>query len=251
MVDFTVLIVDDEVHNRVVLQKMLQQHFPFISEIFQAATVDEALSSISLYKPKLVFLDVQMQNETGFDLLQQISNIQFQVIFVTAHDQYAVKAFRFHAVDYLLKPLVAYELKEAVEKALKKKDFVSNFGDAIDKLYVQLYKNEGVTESLTITTTEGFKVMPLSDIVYCQANSNYTNIYLTDKHKITSSQTLGYFDELLENKRFFRAHRSYLINLMHVSSYIKGEGGFIIMSNGDEVELSRNNKSCFMQMFKA
>ncbi len=177
--------------------------------------------------------------------------IYFQVIFVTAHDKYALKAFRFHAVDYLLKPLVAHELKEAVNKAINSRtDARINFGDTVNTLYRQLYKNEGLSENLTVTTIDGFKVIPLSNIIYCQANSNYTNIYLTGKEKMISSQTLGYFDELLENRKFFRAHRSYLINLLHVSSYKKGEGGFIIMSNGDEVELSRNNKTFFMEMFK-
>jgi len=247
-----IVMVDDELHNHIVLQKMMRQHFPFITEIYQATTVDEALHSIKLYQPQIVFLDVQMRNETGFDLLQQIPQPHFEVIFVTAHDQYAIKAFRFHAVDYLLKPLVAHELVEAVNKALAKPTHSHHkVSGNINRLYAQLYKNDGLAESLTINTFEGFKVTPINSIIYCQANSNYTTFYLDAKQKITSSQTLGYFEELLEGKKFFRAHRSYLINLMHVSSYKKGEGGFIIMSNGEEVELSRNNKNSFMQLFKA
>jgi len=247
-----VLIVDDEQHNHIVLKKMLQQQFPFITEIFQATTVAEALNIINLYYPQIIFLDVQMQNETGFDLLQQIPEPDFEVIFVTAHDNFAIKAFRFHAIDYLLKPLVAQELKEAVTKAIARQTSSHRIlNDNIQRLYTQLFKSDGLTENLTINTAEGFKIIPLSTIIYCQANSNYTNIHLTGKQKITSSQTLGYFEELLENKKFFRAHRSYLINLMHVSSYKKGEGGSIIMSNGEEVELSRNNKNSFMQLFKA
>jgi len=246
-----VLIVDDEVHNHVVMQSMLQQHVPFVTEIYKAATVDEALKIINAFHPRIIFLDVQMHNETGFDLLQQISNFDFEVIFVTAHDKYAIRAFRFHAVDYLLKPLVAHELKEAVNKALiQLSSRLHDFKETVNRIYTQLYKNDGLAESLTITTVEGFKVTQLNSIIYCQASSNYTTIYLTDKQKITSSQTLGHFEELLGDKRFFRAHRSYLINLLHVSSYKKGEGGFIIMSNGDEVELSRNNKNSFMQVFK-
>jgi two-component system LytT family response regulator len=246
-----VLIVDDELHNGVVLEKMLLEHFPFISEIRYAATVSEALQSINLYPPHIVFLDIQMHHETGFDLLQQTPDFNFEVIFVTAHDNYAIKAFRFHAVDYLLKPLVVHELKEAVTKAVQRRGSLHHkISENLNRLYLQLYKDEGDLENLTITTTEGFKVIALANIIYCQASSNYTNIIVDCNQKITSSQTLGYFEELLENKNFFRAHRSYLINLAHVRSYQKGEGGLIVMSNGDEVELSRNHKMNFMHFFK-
>ncbi len=246
-----VLIVDDELHNHVVLQKMLQQNFPFVTDIFHASTVNEALCNINAQHPEIVFLDVQMNNETGFDLLQQVPDIDFKVIFVTAHDSYAIKAFRFHAVDYLLKPVVVQELIEAVNKATVKQSHSQQLlQNNLNSLYRKLYKNDGLPDSLTITTMEGFEVTPLASIIYCQANSNYTDIFLIGKQKITSSQTLGYFEELLDNRKFFRVHRSYLVNLLHVSSYKKGEGGSIMMSNGDEVELSRNKKVSFMEMFK-
>lgn len=245
--EFSALIVDDEIHNRIVLEKMLQQHIPGVATIYQAGTVQESMDLIEQHKPQLVFLDIQMQGETGFDLLQQIPQPCFEVIFVTAYDQFAIKAFRFNAVDYLLKPIVLQELKAAVSKAFQKLD--PNHGN-INRMREQWYNGKKFSESITIPTAEGFSVMPLEDIIYCQASSNYTIIHAKGEKKIVSSQTLGYYEELLAEHNFFRAHRSYLINLAQVSSFKKGEGGFIIMRNGDEVELARNNKNEFMQLFK-
>ena len=247
----TALIVDDELHNRMVLEKMLRQHVPVIHSIYQADTVAKAIRLVTEYRPPVIFLDIQMQGETGFDLLQQITNYDFEVIFITAHDNYAIKAFRFNAVDYLLKPVVVGELKEAVEKALKKLGAHLNGNrDNINRVYQQIYNNKGLADSLTIATSEGFLVIQIRDIVYCQASNNYTVIHLVDRKKITSSQTLGYYEELLTDNIFFRTHRSYLVNIAHVSSYKKGEGGYIVMSNGDEVELARNHKNNFMHLFK-
>lgn len=246
----TAVIVDDELHNRNVLEKMLQQHTPVIGTIYQADTVKQAIQLVSEYRPQIIFLDIQMQGETGFDLLQQIGEYNFEVIFVTAHDNYAIKAFRFNAIDYLLKPVVVNELKEAVEKAIKKlgNNESANL-DNINRLYQQL-SHAKETNSITISTSEGFLVSQIRDIVYCQASNNYTIIHLADKKKIISSQTLGFYEELLSDSNFFRTHRSYLINIAHITSYKKGEGGYIIMTNGDEIELARNHKNDFMHLFK-
>jgi two-component system LytT family response regulator len=235
----------------IVVEKMLRQHTPVIKAIYQADTVKQAMLLVNEYQPQIIFLDIQMQGETGFDLLQQISDFNFEVIFVTAYDNYAIKAFRFNAVDYLLKPVVVNELKEAIEKAIKKLGSHPDTNrDNINRLYQQIYNNKGLTDSITIATSEGFFVIQLRDIVYCQASNNYTIIHLADKKKIISSQTLGYYEELLTESNFFRTHRSYLINLSHVTSYKRGEGGYIIMTNGDEVELARNHKTNFMHLFK-
>ncbi len=247
----TALIVDDEIHNRIVLEQMLQKHTPIINSIYQADTVDQAIQLINEYHPLIVLLDIQMNGETGFDLLQQMDNFNFEVIFITAHDNYAIKAFRFNAVDYLLKPVVVNELKEAIEKAVKKlSNHSANYRDNINRLSQQMHNNKGLTDSITIATTEGFLVLPIRDIVYCQASNNYTIIYLADDKKITSSQTLGFYEELLSDSNFFRTHRSYLINIGHVSSYKKGEGGYITMTNGEEIELARNHKADFLHLFK-
>lgn len=248
---FSALIVDDEIHNRIVLDTMLKQHTPVINPVYQAETIKQAMLVVTERQPKIIFLDIQMQGETGFDLLQQIGGYNFEVIFITAHDHYAIKAFRFNAVDYLLKPVLVSELKESIEKAIKKLNTPSGIGiDNIRRVYQQMYTTKGLTDNITIATSEGFEVLQLRDIVYCQASNNYTIIHLVNRKKILASQTLGYYEELLADNGFFRTHRSYLINISHVISYKKGEGGIIIMTNGDEVELGRNHKNDFMLLFK-
>ncbi|MBC7866960.1 MAG: response regulator transcription factor [Gloeobacteraceae cyanobacterium ES-bin-316] len=247
----TALIVDDELHNRIVLEAMLWQHCPEVSAIYQADNVQQAMLLVKEHCPNILFLDIQLQGETGFDLLQQMGEYHFEVIFITAHDNYAIKAFRFNAVDYLLKPVLVNELKEAFGKALVKLRAQNAKGhENIHRLQQQISNSNGMTDSITIPTAEGFLVKPVKDIVYCQASNNYTILHMADHKKITSSYTLGYYEDLLADSTFFRAHRSFLINLPHVSSYKKGEAGYIVMSNGDEVELARNHKTNFIQLFK-
>lgn len=248
---FIALIVDDELHNRNILEKMLEQHIPEIKKVLQAATVQQAIELINESHPSIIFLDIQMQGENGFDLLQQVNDYSFQIIFVTAHDNYAIKAFRFHAVDYLLKPVVVSELKEAVAKAIQNMHApLTKNREDLHLLFRNGFMKNNLPENITIPTSEGFIVVSIPAIIYCQASNNYTIFHLTNNQKIVSSQTLGVYEELLADHQFFRAHRSYLVSLKQVRSYKKGEGGYIIMSNGDEIELSRNNKAGFLQLFK-
>lgn len=238
------LILDDERNNRSILKSLLQKHLPEVTNIFEAATVTEALELLTQKEPQILLLDVQLQNESGFELLQQTPHRHFEVIFVTAHDEYALKAFKFEATDYLLKPIIADELKLAIYKAIKK------LNGSIETA-VSLKTNDGNTlHNITISSPEGFYVVAIHDIVYCEARSNYTIIHLTGNKKITSSHTLGYYHDVLTNQNFFRPHRSYLINLARVTAFKKSEGGFIVMSNGHELELSRNNKTIFLKLFK-
>jgi two-component system LytT family response regulator len=245
------LIIDDEFQSRNFINKMLQQYFPEITVAAQGSTVEEGLQVIKEYEPDIVFLDIQMKGETGFDLLNRLTEINFALIFITAFDQYAVKAFRFNAIDYLLKPIVAEELIEAVNKA---KDNVAHSQTASRQQVEQLYKDikdpQTIHDKIAIPTGEGFMVIPISEIIYCHANNNYTRFYLTDKKSILSSYTLKQYDEMLTPLSFFRAHRSYLINLVHVKMYRRGEGGEIVMNNGDEIELSRTHKDEFMRLLK-
>lgn len=245
----TTLIIDDELQSRNLLHKMLQQHFPEINLIGEASTVEEGLLGIEEYNPNIVFLDIQMKNETGFDLLSRLAKINFALIFTTAFDQYAIKAFRFNAIDYLLKPIVTEELIEAVNK-VKERMNVSQTDSKklVEQLYLDIKDPKRIHDKIAVPTLGGFMVIPLNEIIYCHANSNYTEFYLSDKKCILSSYTLKQYDDLLTSQSFFRAHRSYLINLAHVKIYRKGEGGNIVMSNGDEIELSRTHKDEFLRL---
>ena len=242
------MIVDDEPAARRLMRFLLETHKDHVEIIAEAVNGEEAIQLIDELRPDLVFLDIQMKGETGFDLLKRLPEINFALIFVTAFDQYAIKAFRFNAIDYLLKPVVPEELIEAINKVKQRNSVVS--GDSkerVDQLYQDIKNPQKVHDKIAIPTGEGFIIIPVNEIVYCHANSNYTEFYLTDKKCIISSYTLKQYDEMLTSQSFFRAHRSYLINLTHVKVYRRGEGGEIVMSNGHEIELSRTHKDEFMR----
>jgi len=242
-------IVDDESQSRNFLNKMLQQYFPDISIVGQASTCDEGIHGIKEHNPNIVFLDIQMKGETGFDLLNRLPIINFSLIFTTAFDKYAIKAFRFNAIDYLLKPIVTDELIEAVNKVkYRTLDTQSSSKIQVEQLYHDIKNPQKIHDKIAIPTGEGFIVIPINEIVYCHADSNYTKFYLTDNKCLLSSYTLKQYDEILTTQSFFRAHRSYLINLDHIKSYRRGEGGGIVMSNGHEIELARTHKDEFMHL---
>ncbi len=244
-----VFMIDDEFQSRNFLNKMILQYFPEISVVGQVSTVEEGVKGIKEYNPDIVFLDIQMKGETGFDLLNRLPEINFALIFTTAFDQYAVKAFRFNAIDYLLKPIVTDELIEAVNKVKQRIGHTrSSSKEQVEQLYEDMKNPKKIHDKIAVPTGEGFIVIPINEIVYCHANSNYTEFYLTDKKCILSSYTLKQYDEILTAQSFFRVHRSYLINLAHVKKYRRGDGGEIIMSNGHEIELSRTHKDEFLHL---
>lgn len=246
---FHVLIVDDELQSRSLIRKLLSDHFPeLVTE--EAESITTALEKINYFNPNLIFLDVQMRGETGFDLLDKTGKVSFGIIFTTAHSEFAVKAFRYSAMDYLMKPIDADEFKSAVERALQriKSEQVSS-SEQIEYLK-QIRSEQKLPDKLTIPTAEGFLFVSINDILYCHAVSNYTEFHLTDKIKLLSSYTLGYYNELLAEHHFFRVHRSYLINLVHIKMYKRGDGGVVIMNNGDEIEVSRSNKEAFLKILK-
>ncbi len=242
-------IVDDEYQSRSFLHQMLQQYFPEIIIAGEASTVKEALLGIKRYNPHIVFLDIQMKGETGFDLLNRLPEINFNLIFTSAFDHYAIKAFRFNAIDYLLKPIVTEELIQAVNK-VKQRTAPAQAASKqqVQQLYNDIKNPQKIHDKIAVPTAEGFIIIPVSEIVYCHASSNYTEFHLTDNKCILSSYTLKQYDEILCAQSFFRAHRSYLINLTHVKKYRKGDGGDIIMSNGQEIELSRTHKDEFLHL---
>lgn len=244
------LIVDDEFGGRSFLEKVIARLLPDLTVVGTAATVEEALAKIEDARPQLIFLDVMLNNENGFDLLQRVNTVSFETIFTTAHNEFAVKAFRFNALDYLLKPIDLDELEKAVEKAKKKLqspppslEMFRNLMDAYSNPSKKLNK-------LSVPTADGFVLLPLEEIIYCESFGNYTNFYLLHNKKIVSSYTLKEYDETLSDHQFFRAHKSHLVNLAHVSKYIKGEGGTLLMSNGHELEVSRRNKEALLKILK-
>ncbi len=191
-----------------------------------------------------------MRGETGFDLLDKIGKVNFGIIFTTAHSEFAVKAFRYSALDYLMKPIDSDEFRAATEKAIAGIKHQHSPGKQIEFLR-ELRSNQKTPDKLTIPTAEGFLFISINDILYCHSVGNYTEFYLIDKQKkLLSSYNLGYYNEILITHGFFRVHRSYLVNLAHIKMYKKGDGGILIMNNGDEIEVARGNKGAFLKILK-
>lgn len=206
--------------------------------------VDEGIKAIKEFKPEIVFLDIQMQRETGFDLLTRIKDINFEVIFTTAHSEYAIKAFKFSAIDYLLKPIDIQELKHAIEKVNKK--LHDNISLRLEHLVQNLRSTSSENYKLALPTSEGLLFVKVSNILYCEASSNYTEIVTEDGKKHVVSRTLKEYDEMLTDHNFFRIHNSYLINLNAIKKYVRGEGGYVVMNNDRSLDVSKRKKESFL-----
>lgn len=233
------IIVDDEINNSNYLKGLLDSNLPEVKLLGIASNVKEATALITALKPNLVFLDVELQTSTGFDLLNELSDVNFSVIFTTAHQHYALKAIKFAAIDFLLKPVDAEELKEAVQKVVKLQS-KNNIQDNISVLLEGL-KQKTKLSKIAISTLSSILVVEIKEILYCQSDGPYTNFLLRDG-KITSSKHLKEYEILLEEYGFYRIHKSYLVNLSEIKKYSRSDGGFVLMSNGDKVDVSDKKK---------
>jgi len=209
-------------------------------------SVNGALIGIKELKPDLVFLDVQLHEQTGFDLLEQIPNIDFEVIFTTAYDNYAIKAFKFSALDYLLKPIDPDDLLQAVNK-FQKVSQQHDLSEKFNTLFHNLKNTNGTSKKITVPTSKGLMFLTVNDIIRCEADVNYTTIYLKDKQQLMVAKTLKDFDDLLADHQFFRIHNSHLINLDYIKSYHKGKGGYVTMTDNTSLEVSSRRKDLFMK----
>jgi two-component system LytT family response regulator len=233
------IIIDDEHNSIKSLSYDLEKYCPQVNIIGKCTSAKEGLKSIQQLQPDLVFLDINMPWMTGLELLEVLGEINFEVIFVTAHDQYAIKAFRLSAIDYLLKPIDHEELINAVKKVeVKQKNLTK-------EQLRHLKENMNPSSSLQrigIPTKEGIDFILINDILYCEADSNYTYINLKDGKKLLSAKTLKEFDHLLRQNNFCRIHQSYLINLNHLKKYFRGDGGYVKMIDGTMLNVSRSKK---------
>jgi two-component system LytT family response regulator len=205
----------------------------------------QGLNAIQQHKPGLVFLDIEMPDKTGFELLNSLPEINFDIIFTTAYNQYAIKAIRFSALDYLLKPVDLDELKGALARVYRK-HLKKEQRENIDMLMNNIRSSQPNFSRITLSTQDGLVILHIDEIIYCEASGTYTFFYLKNKEKIVVSKTLKEYEDLLKDHHFFRAHNSFLINLNEVKKYIKGDGGSVIMSNGDEVFVSKRRKEEFL-----
>ncbi|MBV7528622.1 LytTR family DNA-binding domain-containing protein [Chitinophaga sp. sic0106] len=239
------IIVDDEKHSRDVLRILLEKNCPDITVMATCNNGEAALDAIAMYDPQLLFLDIEMPGLDGFQVLEATKRGSFAVIFTTAYDHYAVQAIRHSALDYLLKPIDAAELKEAVIKATERTG--QPVTKKVDNLVEMLQQHIKQSERLALPTTEGLRMVIAHDILYCESNGANTNVYLRSQEKpFPVTRTMKEMEEVLEDKAFFRVHNSFLVNLSFMDKYIKGDGGEIIMCDGHRVPVSRQKKQDFL-----
>lgn len=236
----TAVIIDDEPNSASYLQGLLEKQIPEIILKGRAGSVEEGIALIQKTKPSIVFLDVELQTATGFDLLNRLGAITFSVIFTTAHEHYALQAIKFAALDFLLKPVDADELKSAVNKASKHHN--ESFLNENLSVLLENMRNKKEQKKIAISTSSGIHVIELKDILYLQADGPYTNIYSNNTLRIMSSKHLKEYEDLLRDFGFYRIHKSYVVNLTEIKQYVKSDGGYVIMSNGVKVAVSEKKK---------
>jgi two-component system, LytTR family, response regulator len=236
------ILVDDEIRGLNALNSMLQAYCPDLEVTASCRDITDAKEKIQLLKPQLVFLDISLKGKTSFDLLVGLEHISFEIIFVTAHNQYALRAFQYSAIDYLLKPIDEGLLISAVRRAGKRISG-NTAGNHISTLLYNLNKANAQNEmKLCIPSIKGFDVADVKDIIYCEASGVYTNIHFAQRSTVCSSKGLSEYEKILAEPGFIRVHHGYLVNLLHIKQYVKGEGGTLILSNNKEIAVSRRKK---------
>jgi two-component system LytT family response regulator len=244
------LIIEDEQKSRDVLLKIIEKNCPELKVVGNASNVTEGVDMIKSLKPDLVFLDITMPDGSGFDLLEQVAGQKFDLIFATASNSHAIRAFKYSACDYLLKPIDIEELKNAVARVVKRKNETPDMGN-LNFLIQQLKKSDDNFQKITLPTGNAYEIINLKDIVRCEADGSYTYFYLTDKRKLMVSASLKHYEELLPEQDFIRVHHHNLINMNHVVRFLKEDGGYAVMSDGSKIEISRRKKDQFMERLKS
>ena len=241
----TATIVDDEPYCCETLATLLERYSPNVKILDICYSAAAALQSINEHNPQILFLDVEMPHMNGFELLEKLPEINFELIFTTSYDQYAIKAIRFSALDYLLKPIDREELQRAVQKSVQRMHHP--LPQQIEILLQKLKHPILPVNKIAIPTMEGLQMVFVDSIISCTSDSNYTLLHLKNKQKITASRTLKEIEEMLEDYSFARVHNSHLVNLNEVEKYMRGEGGYLLMSDGTTVDVSRSRKEILLK----
>jgi two-component system LytT family response regulator len=242
------VIVEDEPRNVDVLTNLLQRYCKSIEVVAVANNVEQAISVIEKEAPELIFLDVELPDGSGFNVLENFPAKQFNVIFVTAYEHYAIKAIKFCALDYILKPIDIDDLVNAVNK-VNIENQVPNSAQRKEVLLANSRQDNTFKQKIALPTLEGLQFVRLEDVIMCVGEGNYTTFVLSNKSKLLASKPLTFFEELLSDEQFYRVHKSYLVNLMYVDKYVKGRGGYLVMQDGTKVEVSTRLKADFLQRF--
>jgi two-component system LytT family response regulator len=242
------IIIDDELHCINTLIMLLKAYCPGVSVIAECQSPIDGKNAIETLKPDLVFLDIEMPEMNGFKLLEQLNDISFALIFTTGYDQYAIKAIKFSALDYLMKPIDPNELMGAVKKVREQRHLP--FAEQFQMLLKQIYDKNNQFNKLAVPTSDGFELISIDQLMWCNADDNYTHFYLKNKTTITACRNLKEVEELLRGFDYFiRVHHSHIVNLKEVTRYVRGEGGYLVLSDGTSVNVSRTRKDMLLNTF--
>jgi len=242
------LIIDDEAPVRNTLTRLLEKTCPQVKLIGEAFSVKSGLIAIREKSPDLVLLDIKMDDGTGFDLLSQIENINFKIIFITAYEEFAIQAFEFSAVDYILKPVNPEKLVNAVNRTsqLKAKDFSTQ----LNALKENIQNPGGLQKKIILKSMESIFLLNVDDIIHCESDGSYTAFETTDENRIVISKLLKEYDKLLSGSGFIRIHRSHLVNLKHLKRFDKHDGGYVVMSTGSKLPVSTSGRERLLELFE-
>lgn len=240
------IIVEDEKKSQELLKKLVEKNFPQLQVVGAADGVEQGVQLIRNENPDLILLDISMPDGTGFDLLEKISDKKADIIFITASDKFAIRAIKYSALDYILKPVDIEELKVAVHKIIDKKASLSN-QDSLKFLLENIRKSDDQYSKISLHTGNAYEIVNVKDIIRCEADGNYTSFILTNNKKHVVSTGLKYYEDILPPDSFIRVHHHQLINISHVVRFLKEDGGYAIMSDNSKVEISRRKKDAFLQ----
>jgi len=247
------LIVDDEANSRDSLGGKLKLFCPEITEIYEAEDVATAVSHIEAHKPHVIFLDVKLSGESGFEVIEHFQNndedIPSEIIFTTAHDEYAIKAIKFSALDYLLKPIDAEDLVKAVRKVGPTTKSSSSAN--INVLLENFRQAQDSPKKIVIPSSDGMHILRVSEIMRCESSSNYTQFFLTNGKKLLASKTLKEFDNMLTDYNFERIHKSHLINMNYVKKYVQADGGYVVMDDESRIPVANRKKEHLVTYLKS
>jgi two-component system LytT family response regulator len=243
-----IILIDDEDHIRDSLAKLLNRHCPQVTVAGTAFSVASGIKAIQELHPDLVLLDIQMNDGTGFDLLQSFSPVEFKVIFITAYDQYALQAFRFSAVDYLLKPVNPVHLVAAIDRASQL--IRDHFNMQMNALYENLKSVARQDKKIILKTTEQIHLLDLKSIISCESDSCYTTVHTMEGEHIMVAKTLKEYEEMLTGCGFYRVHKSFLINLAHIKRFDKQDGGYIVLTNDLKIPVASRKREEMMELLE-
>lgn len=240
------IIIEDEQKSRELLAMLVEKNCPQLELVAVAKNVKEGVEMINSLNADLVFLDISMPDGTGFDVLEQVQGKKFEIIFSTATDKHALKAIKYSACDYLLKPIDIDELKAAVEKVALKRNATPSM-DNLQFLIQQFKKADDNYQKITLPTGNAYEIVNIKDIIRCEADASYTHFYLVGGKKLMVSASLKHYEDLLPENDFIRVHHQHLINMNHVARYLKQDGGYAVMTDDTKIEISRRKKDAFME----